>query len=452
MKKIKVGVLGAYRGTGMINYCKIADNAELVAICDKWEPALNKQRELCGDQIAYYTSFDEFIKHDMDAVVLANYANEHVPFALRCLEAGKHVFSEVLPCQTMKEAVELVEAVEKSGLVYAYAENYCYMPAPAEMKKLYQAGKIGEIEYAECEYIHNCEPIWHSITYGDPTHWRNNMHANFYCTHSIGPILHITGLRPVKVTGFESKLTTRKLRVGAKNGLFGIEMLELENGAIVKSIHGDLYENSVWYSMYGSKGRMESAREDAAHREHIHTLYVRADEYSGEYANIKKPSDCYKPKQFADEKIGKIFGHGGSDFYSMYHFIEKIKGNPEADTIDVYEALDMGIAGMFAYCSVLNGGIPMEIPNLRLQADRDKYRNDTTCTDPKVAGDMLIPTFSQGTPEIPAEVYERMKKKHLEEFESNTGYVNSAFMQSSKEKAEARAKEEGNGADSHIDM
>ena len=192
MKKVRIGVLGAYRGTGMINYCKVADNAELVAICDKYVPALEKQKELCGtDGIAYYTSFDEFIKHDMDAVVLANYANEHVPFAIRCLEAGKHVFSEVLPCQTMQEAVRLVEAVEKHGLVYAYGENYCYMPAPYEMKRLYQAGKIGEFEYGECEYIHNCESIWHSITYGDPDHWRNNMHAHFYCTHSVGPIIHM---------------------------------------------------------------------------------------------------------------------------------------------------------------------------------------------------------------------------------------------------------------------
>ena len=451
MKKIKVGVLGAYRGTGMINYCKIADNAELVAICDKWEPALNKQRELCGDQIAYYTSFDEFLKHDMDAVVLANYANEHVPFALKCFEAGKHVFSEVLPCQTMKEAVELVEAVEKSGLVYAYGENYCYMPAPAEMKKLYRAGKIGELDYAECEYIHNCEPIWHSITYGDKTHWRNNMHANFYCTHSLGPIMHITGLRPVTVTGYESKRNEKKLRVGAKNGLFGIEMVELENGAIVKSIHGDLYKNSVWYSLYGTKGRMESAREDAAYKEYIHTLYVNADEKEGDHP--KKPADCYKPVQFADEKIGKIFGHGGSDFYSMYHFIEKVKGNADADTIDVYEALDMGLTGMFAYRSVLAGGVPMQVPNLRLQSDREKYRNDTMCCDPKVAGDMLIPTFSKGTPEIPDSVYETMRQKYLEELASNTGYVNSAFMQSSKEKAAQREKEEQeNAADSHINM
>ena len=32
MKKIKVGVLGGYRGTSMINYSKQANNVELVAI------------------------------------------------------------------------------------------------------------------------------------------------------------------------------------------------------------------------------------------------------------------------------------------------------------------------------------------------------------------------------------------------------------------------------------
>ena len=32
MKKVRIGVLGAYRGTSMINYCKRSSNAELVAI------------------------------------------------------------------------------------------------------------------------------------------------------------------------------------------------------------------------------------------------------------------------------------------------------------------------------------------------------------------------------------------------------------------------------------
>ena len=128
MKKVKIGVMGVYRGNSMIKYCKLAENAELVAICDKWEEGLEEaKKENEGLNIAYYNNFEDFIKHDMDAVVLANYANEHAPFAIAAMKAGKHVFSEVLPCQTMKEAVELVETVEATGKIYAYGENYCYM-------------------------------------------------------------------------------------------------------------------------------------------------------------------------------------------------------------------------------------------------------------------------------------------------------------------------------------
>jgi len=408
MRKIKVGVMGVFRGLSMINYCAKAPNAELVAICDKWEEGLQKVTEKHGElNIACYNNFDDFIKHDMDAVVLANYATEHAVFAVRALKEGKHVFSEVLPAQTLKQAVELIETVEETGLIYAYGENYCYMAAPYEMRRLYREGKIGEFEYGEGEYVHNCEPIWHEITYGDESHWRNNMYANFYCTHSIGPLIHITGLRPVSVVGFEGTKNERKIRCGSKSGLFGIEMITLENGGIIKSIHGDLYKNSVWYSVYGSKGRMESAREDAESGKY-HRIYVNADEYSGEYGE-QKP-ETYEPK-LEHEELRKEFGHGGSDFYPMYNFIEKIRGNETADIIDVYEAMDMFLPGMFAYRSVLAGGVKLEIPNLRIKEVRDQYRNDTTCTDPKVAGDMLIPVFSKGNPEIADEIYARVKEK-----------------------------------------
>ena len=430
MKKVRIGVLGAYRGTSMINYCKRADHAEVVAICDKSPEALDAQRaDAEGLDIAFYEKFDDFIQHDMDAVVLANYANEHAPFAIRCLKRGLHVCSEVLPVQNMKEAVELVEAVEESGLVYAYGENYCYMPAPYEMKKLYRQGVIGEFEYGEGEYIHNCEPIWHSITYGEEDHWRNNMYATFYCTHSLGPIIHMTGLRPVSVVGFEGTKNARNLRGGAKGGQFGIEMVTLENGGIVKSIHGGLYRNSIWYSVYGSLGRMECGREDARDG-HIGKLYVIRDEYDGGYET--ETLQTYFPQHAPEGEVAG-FGHGGSDFFSMYYFIKKILGDADADTIDVYEALDMFLPGLFAYRSVMAGGIPMELPNLRDKAERDKWRHDTTCTDPKAAGDMLLPTFSKGTPEIPQEVYDRMEQLWNEECGKTEGtYRSAALSQGSK--------------------
>ncbi|MCR5458090.1 MAG: Gfo/Idh/MocA family oxidoreductase [Clostridiales bacterium] len=408
MRKVRVGVLGARRGGSMIDYCKKADNAEVVAICDKEQYLLDIQKKNAdGLDIAYYICFEDFIKHDMDAVVLANYANEHAPFAIKCLNAGKHVFSEVLPVQTMKEAVELIEAVEKSGLVYSYGENYCYMGANREMKRLYEEGKIGEFEYGEGEYIHNCEPIWPEITYGQKDHWRNNMYSTFYCTHSLGPIIHTTGLRPVSVVAFESTMNERNLRIGSKAGLFGVEIVTLENGGIVKSIHGGLYFNSIWYAIYGSKGHMESARE-ISRNGHMNKIFVQADNYSGEYS--KPPVEEYDPNTKSSLDTSK-FGHSGSDFYPMYYFIEKIKGDEKADTIDVYQALDMFLPGLLGYRSVLNGSTPVAIPNLRDKHERDKWRNDTSCTDPKVAGEMLLPTSLIGTPDIPDSVYESVKQK-----------------------------------------
>lgn len=401
-KIIKIGVLGAGRGRSMIQYASKAENAKLVAICDYSEFQIERvKKQLEDDSITYYTSFDEFLNHDMDAVVLANYATEHAPFAIKCLEKGLNVISEVLPCQTMKQAVELCEAVEKSGKIYAYAENYCYMPATYEMKKLYKSGAVGEFEYGEGEYMHNCESIWDMITFGEEDHWRNNMYATFYCTHSIGPLIHITGLRPVSVTGFEMPFNARMARMGAKAGNAAVEMITLENGALIKSLHGvGCSKDSIWYSVYGADGRMESAREDAKHGDFGRVYLNNPDNFS-----VKS----YEPVGEFDD-IAKEFGHGNSDFYTMYHAVEAIKGNPEADYIDVYEALDMFLPGLLGYRSILNGGVPVAIPNFRNKAEREAFRNDTTCTDPKVAGDMLIPSYSKGNPEIPQEIYEGHKK------------------------------------------
>ena len=427
MEKVRIGVMGAYRGTSMINYCKQADNAQIVAICDKWAEGLDRQRAALNDPaIAYYTDFADFIRHDMDAVVLANYATEHAPFAIRAMKAGKHVFSEVLPAQTMKEAVELIETVEETGRIYAYGENYCYMPAPYEMRRLYREGRIGEFEYGEGEYIHNCEPIWPSITYGEEKHWRNNMYATYYCTHAIGPLIHITGLRPVSVIGLESLKAERKRRVGSKAGLFGIEMITLENGGIIKSTHGSLYKNSIWYSVYGSHGRMESGREDAGGG--VDRLYVNADAYDGEYG--RQNVLAYAPAE-KNAPESAAFGHGGSDYYSMYNFVRRILGDENADTIDVYEAMDMFLPGLFAYRSILKGGVSVRIPDLRDPAEREIWRNDVACTDPAVAGDSLLPTCSAGTPEIDGAVYEKMYGLWRRDFEADDGYTNAAMTQGS---------------------
>ena len=409
MAKLKIGVFGAHRGTTMMNQLYGHPDGELVAVCDKFVPALKEVEKAAaehGVKVALYERFDDFIKHDMDAVVLANYATEHAVFAVKCLEAGKHVMSEVLPCETMAQAVELIEAVERTGLVYAYAENYCYMDRTFEMWRRYQAGEIGSALYGEGEYIHDCTSIWPRITYGERDHWRNRTHPFFYCTHSLGPLMAMTGLRPLRVTGLCTPVQKEMLMEGLNSGVTAIEMVQMENGALFKSIHGGLKRepSSINYELYGTKGCMETQR------------------YGEENLNVWKEGDkacqgtleTYIPEKFVEKEMAsREGGHGGSDFYATHFFLQKILGRPEGRwAIDVYQAVSMGICGILAYRSCLNGGAPVDVPDLRDPAQRDAFRNDNACTTPSVAGDQVLPRLPEEDtlPAIPDSAYERIRR------------------------------------------
>lgn len=117
----------------MIDVLEYHPEADLVAVCDKYRPLLDEvaqSAEKAGIEVALYENFEDFFKHDMDAVILANYANEHAPLPSACSTPAA-MLSEVLPCQTMAEAVALIEAVEASGKIYAYAETTAIWTRPS---------------------------------------------------------------------------------------------------------------------------------------------------------------------------------------------------------------------------------------------------------------------------------------------------------------------------------
>ena len=406
MEKVKLGVFGAGRGMAMVNQILSDPKAELVAVCDRYKPLLDNCKKVAEEasmcDIAYYENFEDFFKHDMDAVVLANNANEHVPFAIRLMESGRHVMTECLTCATMKEAVELIEAVERTGMVYAYAENYCYTPVRWEMRQRYRRGDIGELMYAEGEYLHDCSSIWPEITYGDRNHWRNWMSANFYCTHSIGPILYMTGLRPVQVTGFQTKNMPFMRELGCASGTLGMEIVTLENGAILKSLHfGIKHYRESNYQLSGTLGTLQDMGDD--------TIGVYMEKGPG--MNCQGERENYKPEPAIAGSENTA--HGGGDYYPTHYFIRAILGDPVAKerSINVYDAVDMCIPGTLAYISVVEGNKPIQIPNLRNKEERDAWRNDTRCTFPDIAGDQLLPNNLWGDPEIPDSVYAEVKRR-----------------------------------------
>ena len=79
-RKIRIGLYGAGgRGSYLLSVA-VQRGFEAVAVCDRMpsraEKILKERPELTS-----YSDYDEFLKHDMDAVILANYATEHAPAA-----------------------------------------------------------------------------------------------------------------------------------------------------------------------------------------------------------------------------------------------------------------------------------------------------------------------------------------------------------------------------------
>ena len=380
MRKIRVGVVGVGRGMSFAQGAGEAVGMQLVALCDQREDALARAAGAfagAGRNVATYADYRRFLEHDLDAVVLANYFHQHAPLAIEALQEGKHVMSETAACFTLAEGAALVEAVEKSGKIYMFAENYPYMLFNQEMRRIFRAGRIGRFMYGEGEYVHPGDAdFWNRLSPG-LDHWRNWIPATYYCTHSLAPIMVITDTRPVKVNGFviahaqDDPVPPRSVR---RSDAASMIALRMDNGAVVKLLQVYLRGEGVWVRIHGSRGQMENLRHGDTHmvrlrREQFH------EKRTGPVEQIVRP-------EFPRSRAAALrAGHGGGDFFMNLHFAQAIRtGKPPY--LDVYRGVAMSVVGILAYRSALQDSNTLEIPDFRSKAARRKVARDDWSPDP----------------------------------------------------------------------
>lgn len=375
MKAIKIGVFGCNRGSDYFR-ALLANNAEIVAVCDKDEFWLNKAKERLGDGVAYYASFDEFIEHPMDAVLLANYFNEHAPFAIRCLEKGIHVLSECTAAGTMAECVELVRAAEKSKAKYMLCENYPFMKFNREIKRICDAGTLGKFLYAEGEYNHpisSNDAAFMRKYKPYPEHWRNYLPRTYYITHSMAPIMYATGAEPIRVTAlpvfapFDDSFAISGSHCGDRAAI----ITTLNNDDSVYKVSGcagfGAHGNS--YRVCGTNGQIENLRGMGTQ---VMLRYNKWNVPEGE----EKTDNLYDPSwNHPKEDLIVQNGHGGGDFLVIEAFLDCIR-NDTKPPFDVFFATKMSAVAILAHRSLLEKGVPYDVPDFRKEEDRVKWEND----------------------------------------------------------------------------
>lgn len=366
-KRIRLGIWGLGRGSSFYGACR-ALNIDVTAGCDY--NAHMREAFLSHNPGAFVSAeAAEFLKQDMDAVLLATFCPAHADDAIQCLRAGKHVLSEVTSFHTMAEGVRLVEEVERSGLIYNLAENYPFSAANMWLKAKWDEGLFGELVYAEAEYVH--EILTLSYTYIDGTpiipgnqahSWRSWINYHYYNTHSLGPMMYITGTRPTRVVSLPG---THRLPGYVMKGVPGMgaatpSLITMNNGGIVRNLMGPLTSDDSIARYFGTRGAVRMAGRG---------LELRL----GGRGN--SPLLQVHPTWPSFAKLAERTGHGGGDFWVLYYFARQIlEGLPAP--FDIYTAADCTIPGILAYRSQAENGRAYDVPDFRDSQPREAYRHD----------------------------------------------------------------------------
>ena len=374
-KTIKFGIFGLRRGASFYKTI-LLNNGDIVAVCDREENKLKDAQENLGDGVALYHDFDEFINHPgLEAVFLCNNFHQHTEFAIKALEKNIHVLSECTSNSTMAEGVALVRAAKKSKAIYMIAENYPFMKFNQEMKRVFQGGTLGKALFAEGEYSHPHDPNDEkTIKYLRPyeNHWRNYLPRTYYITHSLGPLMYITGAKPIRITAMPvfAPHPTDTL-MGPNSGDRAAIITCLNDDDSVFRVTGcaafGSHENS--YRICGMKGQIENLRDGTGR---VVLSYNEWDTPEGLPSRI-----CYDPKwKDKDSRLIEASGHGGGDFLVIREFFECITEN-KRPFFDVYCATTMASVGILAHRSLLERSTPYDIPDFHNEEDLLKYENDT---------------------------------------------------------------------------
>jgi predicted dehydrogenase len=143
-------VVGAgYWGPNLIRNILRCDDADLRWVCDL---DVDRARKAVGRQsaVAVTDSLDAVLDDpSVHTVAIATPAHTHVPVALACLEAGRHVIVEKPLATSVDDGRKLVEVARDAGLVLMCDHTYCYTPSVRHMRDMVAAGDVGDVQYVD---------------------------------------------------------------------------------------------------------------------------------------------------------------------------------------------------------------------------------------------------------------------------------------------------------------
>ena len=167
MRNVKVGIVGC---GGIANgkhlpALKNLGNVEIIAFCDIVKERAEKAAKEYGKEGAkVYTDYKEMLKKEggeMEVVHVLTPNSSHSPIAVAALESGRHVMCEKPMAKDAAGAKAMLETAKKTGKVLSIGYQNRYSPEARYLKKMCEAGELGEVYYAEALALRRrAVPTW----------------------------------------------------------------------------------------------------------------------------------------------------------------------------------------------------------------------------------------------------------------------------------------------------
>ena len=157
-RKARIGLIGTgSRGQYHLTSMKSIPHAEIVALCDIYEPNLEAALEMVPGAHRYSDYRRMLDDCELDGVIIATPLGTHARITLDCLSAGRHVFCEKAMALTMDECREVYNAYRNQDKALFYCMQRMYDEKYVRALQMIKSGLIGDVVGMRCQWFRNAD-------------------------------------------------------------------------------------------------------------------------------------------------------------------------------------------------------------------------------------------------------------------------------------------------------
>lgn len=156
-EKARIAIIGVgSRGRGLLLNLLKADNVDVVAVCDNYEPNYQRAIEITGGNAKAFYDYREVLDmKDVDGVVVATPLSEHAHIVLDAFSAGKHVLCEKSMARTIDDCIKMFKAHKEAGKVFVLGHQRMFHPRYLHAYEQIKKGAIGKLTQVKAFWHRN---------------------------------------------------------------------------------------------------------------------------------------------------------------------------------------------------------------------------------------------------------------------------------------------------------